>query len=128
MYCTIFLLVLTALFWPKYDKNKHLADIQPLFNDSDGNKSAQYLDVPVSVQCYEFEEWLVPFKKACLSSEYTKHLAPTVPQPKLKVGATVIAVCLDKDIDNWDGGNSTFTPNSSRQHSANDSVIVGVIK
>ncbi|MCZ3989805.1 hypothetical protein L2210_01815 [Lactobacillus crispatus] len=46
----------------------------------------------------------------------------------MRVGAVVIAVTMDRDIDNWDGTGNTFTPNTSRMHDANDSIIVSVYK
>lgn len=44
---------------------------------------------------------------------------------KLKVGDVVVVLFLDFDSDNFDGSN--FTVTTSRAHSLNDAVIVGVI-
>ena len=45
-----------------YDKKRHVADIQPLFNFSDGTKKAQLLDVPVAENCYIVDEILERLK------------------------------------------------------------------
>lgn len=87
----------------KYDSKKHIADVQPLINMSDGTSSAQYLDVPVARTCYENEK-------------------------AMRVGAVVVVAVLDRDSDNWDGTSATYTPASSRTHSANDSVITSVFR
>lgn len=116
-----------------YDKKKHIADIQPLANWIDGTKSAQYLDVPVAESCYRLDELLDKFKsdlKAVDSSpEVNSHFLEHYPKKKsMRVDAVVIAVTMDRDIDNWDGTGNTFTPNTGRMHDANDSIIVSVYK
>lgn len=119
----------------KYDAKKHIADIQPLVNIGDGTKSAQYLDVPVARTCYQLDELLDHFKPdysatdsnshlpAHTSSNFIGHYPPT---KAMRVGAVVVVSVLDRDADNWDGTGKTFTPESSRTHSANDSVITSV--
>lgn len=102
----------------KYDKSKHIADIQPLNNFSDGSNKAQLLDVPVSACCYEFDEWL-----ASANIDFTSK----IPQPLMHDGATVVAIVMDHDTDDWDGTAKLYTPATKRQHDINDSVIVGVI-
>lgn len=46
----------------KYDSKKHLADVQPLANLLDGQKSAQVLEIPVSENCYIIDEILERLK------------------------------------------------------------------
>lgn len=128
----------------KYDKGKHVADVQPLTKLSDGTDSAQYLDIPVAENCYMLDELvdaLKPeFEKADQNHTIPAHdgvpahihtsLAGKLPKKHLlRVGVPVVCVVLDRDNDNWAGGNdaSTYMPNTSRTHDANDSIIVGVL-
>lgn len=109
----------------KYDAKKHIADIQPLANMSDGQPSAQYLDIPVAANCYVIDDVVSHIKsdKAWLS----KHDI-TLPKKKLMgEGTIVIAVILDRDNDNWDGSGTTYSPETSRLHDANDAIIIGVL-
>lgn len=101
----------------KYDGSKHTCNLLPLANTSYGEKKAQYEDVPVSDNCYKFDEWA----KSVSSMEGMK-----IPKPSMKIGAIVVAVVLDHDTDDWDGTASTYTPDS-RIHDANDSVVIGVL-
>ena len=39
-----------------YNEGEHTADILPLANSSDGETSAQYLDIPVAESCYMIDE------------------------------------------------------------------------
>lgn len=99
----------------KYNAKKHIADIQPLANTSDGQSSAQYLDVPVTANCYLLDEFL-------------EKSGSKLPKKKLmRKGAIVVTVILDRDNDNWDGSGSTYMPFTSRLHDANDAVVVGVL-
>lgn len=102
----------------KYDKSKHIADVLPLANWSDGTKSAQYLDVPVIESCYLFDEMADALRAGKLPK---KHF--------MRAGVPVVCAVLDRDNDAWKGGRSveTFTPASGRIHDANDSVIIGVL-
>ena len=120
----------------KYDKTKHIADLAPLNNFSDGSKKAQILDVQVSKCCYEFDEWL-----AAVKSDFAKvdgyaddkgiqiasSFVSKIPKPLMHEGAVVVAVVFDHDTDDWDGTAKEYTPSTSRQHDINDSVIVGVL-
>ena len=128
----------------KYDPKKHIADVLPLANWSDGTKSAQYLDLPVTESCYLFDEMV-----DALKSEFAKadqdHTIPAHPgapahihtnfvgkMPKrhfMRAGVPVVCAVLDRDNDNWGGGRSVeaFEPNSSRMHDANDAVVIGVL-
>lgn len=123
----------------KYDKKKHLADIQPLTNLSNGQKRAQVLDVPVAENCYIIDEILER-----LQPEFTKvdsytdtdgkaigsEIVGKYPHKKLiREGVPVIVAVLDRDATNWKGGRNveTFDPDSSRMHDINDSIIVGVL-
>lgn len=109
----------------KYDKKKHLADIQPLANTSDGQKSAQYLDVPVSANCFIVDEVMDHFKPG--ESWLNEH-GITLPKKHLmRKGAIVVTVILDRDNDNWDGSGQAYLPNTSRLHDANDAVVIGVL-
>lgn len=119
----------------KYDRKNHLADIQPLANMSDGSKSAQYLDVPVVENCYiidEMVEALRPeFENADKNSKLPEHIATSfaarLPKRRfLRPGVVVVYVVLDRDSDNWSRDATTFTPNSTRMHDANDAIIIGV--
>lgn len=128
----------------KYDKIKHIADVQPLVKSSEGIDSAQYLDIPVAENCYMLDELVdalrPEFEKTDQNHTIPAHpgapahihtsLAEKLPKKHLlRVGVPVVCVVLDRDNDNWRGGNdaSTFMPNTSRTHDANDSVVVGVL-
>lgn len=105
----------------KYDKKKHLADVLPLANWSDGTKSAQYLDVPVIESCYLWDEWVDAFRPEFVGKLPKRRF--------MRAGVPVVVAVLDRDNDNWGGGRSvnTFTPNSGRIHDANDSVVIGIL-
>lgn len=118
-----------------YDRKKHTADILPLANLSDGQKSAQYLDVPVSQNCYLIDELLEKFKpefsKTDSNSEIKDHTKTNFiekypPKKFFRPGVIVVAVALDRDTDNFDGEN-TFDPSGVRMHDSNDSIIIGVV-
>ena len=115
-----------------YNEKEHTADILPLANSSDGETSAQYLDIPVAESCYmidEINERLKPEYKR-IDTEIGSNLVDKLPKKKLmRKGVPVVAVVLDRDNDNWEGGRAvnTYTPNSSRVHDANDAIIVGVL-
>lgn len=106
----------------KYDKSKHIADVLPLANWSDGTKSAQYLDVPVIESCYLFDEMADALRPEFLAGKLPK-------RHFMRAGVPVVVAVLDRDNDAWKGGRSveTFTPASGRIHDANDSVIIGVL-
>lgn len=106
----------------KYYPSKHVADIQPLADTSDGQQSAQYLEVPVAQSCYMFDELIDKLSPVAANRGVdfsSKH--------QLRKGATVVAVVLDRDNDNWNGSASTYMPNSSRMHDANDSVVISIL-
>lgn len=115
-----------------YDKKEHTADIQPLAMKSNGEVSAQYLDVPVVESCYFLDEIIERYKpelKAIDKSVKTS-LVDKLPKKQLmRVGVPVICLVLDRDNDNWEGGRKTniYMPNSSRLHDANDAIIIGVL-
>ena len=116
----------------KYYKSTHTADIQPLANTSNGEASAQYLDIPVSENCYIQDEILDRLKSemAKVDAHVGSSLVSKLPAKHLmRKGVPVIAVVLDRDNDNWKGGNAinNYTPNSSRLHNANDAIIIGVL-
>ena len=115
-----------------YDKKHHTADIQPLVMNSDGEVSAQYLDVPVVESCYIIDEIIERYKPELktLDQAAKTNLVDKLPKKKfMRVGVPVICVVLDRDNDNWEGGRKAniFMPNSSRVHDANDAIIVGVL-
>lgn len=128
----------------KYDQSKHIADVLPLANWSDGTKSAQYLDVPVIESCYLFDEMADALRPE-FSNADVNHTIPAHPGapahvhtnlagklPKrhfMRAGVPVVVAVLDRDNDAWKGGRSveTFTPASGRIHDANDSVVIGVL-
>lgn len=119
----------------KYNKSEHTADIQPLANSSDGQVSAQALDVPVSKNCYYMDEWWDRVRGEFGTLDSSKHqtnflkqMTPQNPKkPQMHKGATVIVVVLDRDYQNWNPGGGTFTPESSRLHDISDSIIIGTI-
>lgn len=117
----------------KYDKKTHRADLQPLANSSDGEVSAQYLDVPVAENCYILDEVLdrlkPEFKKIDSSDVSSGIVNKYSHKPFMRVGVPVVAVVLDRDNDNWEGENkvNTYTPNSSRMHDYNDAVVIAVL-
>ena len=59
----------------KYDKKKHIADLQPLAKLSDGQERAQLLDVPVAEQCYMFDEMVDALKHEFAKAD-TDHALP----------------------------------------------------
>ncbi|MCT3603154.1 hypothetical protein EFS28_07285 [Lactobacillus acidophilus] len=117
----------------KYDKKNHRADLQPLANMSNGQTSAQYLDVPVAESCYILDEVLdrlkPEFKKVDSSGTSSGFVDKYRKKPFMRAGVPVVAVVLDRDNDNWEGGNKVniYTPNSSRIHDYNDAVVVAVL-
>ncbi|WP_257874793.1 hypothetical protein [Lactobacillus crispatus] len=122
----------------KYDKESHLADIQPLTKMSEGMDSAQYLDIPVTENCYMMDEMLdelkSEFSKVDTNTSLPEHESTSFVSkfPKkrlLRVGVPVVCAVLDRDNDNWKGGRdaTTFMPNTNRTHDANDSVVIGVL-
>lgn len=112
-----------------YDSKNHTADIQPLAATSDGAERAQYLDVPVSSTVYAPDELLAALKSEfkIIDKETGSGLVGAVPGPAMTTGAVVVVVCLDQDSDNYSADGDVYSLASSRQHSANDSVIVGVM-
>lgn len=128
----------------KYDSEKHLADVQPLANLSDGQQSSQLLDVPVAENCYMLDELLERFKPDFEAvdanskipahdgapAHQNSHFIEHYPKKKfMRVGVPVVGVVLDHDNDNWEGGRSTnnYDPETLRQHDINDSIIVAVL-
>lgn len=112
-----------------YDSKNHAADIQPLAATSDGAVRAQYLDVPVSSTVYAVDELLQALKSEfkIVDKQTGSGLVDALPAPSMTAGATVLVVCLDQDSDNYAGDGEIYSLASSRQHSANDSIIVGVM-
>ena len=115
-----------------YNEGERTADILPLANSSDGETSAQYLDIPVAESCYMIDEIIERLKPEYekVDAKTGSNLADKLPKKKLmRKGVPVVAVVLDRDNDNWEGGRAvnTYTPNSSRVHDANDAIIVGVL-
>lgn len=109
----------------RYDAKKHVADIQPLANMSDGQPSAQYLDVPVSANCYEVDE-LVDHARP--GEGWLAAHGVTLPKKHLmRTGAIVLTMILDRDNDNWDGSGQNYMPNTSRLHDENDAIVIGVL-
>lgn len=122
----------------RYDKKKHLADVQPLTQLSEGVDSAQYLDIPVAENCYMIDEMIdalkSEFSKVDTNTSLPEHESTSFVSklPKnnlLRVGVPVVCAVLDRDNDNWKGGRdaSTFMPNTNRTHDANDSIVIGVL-
>lgn len=118
----------------KYDKKKHLADVQPLANLSSGEESAQYLDIPVAESCYMLDEVMDRLKPEFVKVDSMKHSTSNIvgkyPKKKfMREGVPVVVAVLDRDMDNWNGGRSinTFTPNTSRLHDGNDSIVIAVL-
>ena len=103
-----------------YNERDHTADILPLANSSDGES------------CYMIDEIIERLKPEYekVDAKTGSNLADKLPKKKLmRKGVPVVAVVLDRDNDNWEGGRAviTYTPNSSRVHDANDAIIVGVL-
>lgn len=108
-----------------YDDKKHVADIQPLAVGPDGQQSAQYLDVPVSANCYLMDELIDSLKSG---EDWLNKHGISLPNKKLmKKGAIVVTVVLDNDSTNWDGSGNTFETDTSRLHDANDAIVIGVL-
>lgn len=122
----------------KYDSKKHLADVQPLANLLDGQKSAQVLEIPVSENCYIIDEILKRLKpdfaatdkNSRISAHDKSNFVSHYPKHKLlRAGVPVVCVVLDRDNDNWEGGRkaNTYNPNTLRAHDINDSIVIGVL-
>lgn len=118
----------------KYDPKKHIADVQPLTNLSSGEESAQILDVPVAESCYILDEVMDRLKPEFSKVDSMKHSTSNIvgKYPKkhlMREGVPVVVAVLDRDLDNWQGGNNanTFTPNTSRLHDENDSIVIAVL-
>lgn len=118
----------------KYDKKHHLADIQPLANFSTGQESAQVLDVPVAESCYILDEVMdrlqPEFSKVDSMKYSSSNIVGKYPKKHLmREGVPVVVAVADRDLDNWQGGNATnnFTPNTSRMHDINDSIVIAVL-
>lgn len=112
-----------------YDSKTHTADIQPLAATSDGAERAQYLDVPVASTVYAPDELLAALKSEfkIIDKKTGSGLVSALPGPSMTTGAVVVVVCLDQDSDNYSADGDVYSLASSRQHSANDSIIVGVM-
>lgn len=112
-----------------YDSKTHTADIQPLAATSDGAERAQYLDVPVSSTVYAPDELLAALKSEfkIIDKKTGSGLVGALPGSSMTTGAVVVVVCLDQDSDNFSADGDVYSLASSRQHSANDSIIVGVM-
>lgn len=82
------------------------ASVQPLALKSDGSKRAMILGAHITKQCFKCHA-------NCLCSD-------------IKIGDVVIVGFCDRDIDNY-RNNSDFTLSTSRMHSINDAVILGVL-
>lgn len=116
----------------KYDSKKHLADVQPLANLLDGQKSAQVLEIPVSENCYIIDEILERLKPDFTATDTNSHSSFVSHYPKhrlLRAGVPVVCVVLDRDNDNWKGGReaNTYDPETLRTHDINDSIVIGVL-
>ena len=116
----------------KYNSKKHLADVQPLANLLDGQKSAQVLEIPVSENCYIIDEILERLKPDFTATDTNSHSNFVSHYPKhrlLRAGVPVVCVVLDRDNDNWKGGRevNTYNPNTLRAHDINDSIVIGVL-
>lgn len=82
------------------------ADVQPLGLRSDGSKRAMILGALVPKHCFKCNA-------SCTHGD-------------IKAGDVAIVGFCDYDIDNY-RGSSDFSLSSSRMHSANDAVVLGVI-
>lgn len=116
----------------KYNSKKHLADVQPLANLLDGQKSAQVLEIPVSENCYIIDEILERLKPDFTATDTNSHSNFVNHYPKhklLRAGVPVVCVVLDRDNDNWKGGReaNTYDPETLRTHDINDSIVIGVL-
>ena len=122
----------------KYNSKKHLADVQPLANLLDGQKSAQVLEIPVSENCYIIDEILERLKQdftatdtnSRISAHDNSNFVSHYPKHKLlRAGVPVVCVVLDRDNDNWKGGReaNTYDPETLRTHDINDSIVIGVL-
>ena len=118
----------------KYNSKKHLADVQPLANLLDGQKSAQVLEIPVSENCYIIDEILERLKPDFTATDTNSHISAHdnsnfvshYPKHKLlRAGVPVVCVVLDRDNDNWKA--NTYDPETLRTHDINDSIVIGVL-
>lgn len=86
-----------------YDASKQVADLKVLFkrqgNDGSTKEYSPILSAPVLKHC----------------------------EPDIKVGTVVIVSFAERSIDNL-VNNQTFNPDSTRTHSINDAIVMGVWK
>ncbi|ULO08940.1 hypothetical protein H1230_09290 [Paenibacillus sp. 19GGS1-52] len=98
-----------------FDPASLMADVQPLLKLSSG-QPAQIMSVPVTGQKFKFK----------LDIGNGLQEFETIMRPALERGDTVYVVCADAEIKNTLAG-QVSAPDTSRRHSRNDAVIVGVM-
>lgn len=81
------------------DKEKWLADLQPMPLTGSGLQRAPLLHVYISKQLRE----------------------------TIELGDVAVVLFLDRNINNFDGSNNNFIIANERTHSVNDAVVVGLI-
>lgn len=89
----------------RFDATKMKADVLPLINNSDGTKPSMLIEVPVM---------LVKAGGFAI-------------RPPYKKGDIVLVVFIDRDMDNFLRTGDTSTPETSREHSLDDAVVVGSV-
>ncbi|VDG23659.1 hypothetical protein [Lactiplantibacillus mudanjiangensis] len=105
----------------KYDKDKHEADVQPLFLQTNGDKKSMILACPVVQSCYA-------------GDELQEKLAKLVPEfkadpPMLVEGSTVVVIFNDENMDNYENGDGNLIKvDSETRHQVSSGIVVGVIE
>lgn len=93
-----------------YNPSSHLANVQPLELDSNGDKRNSVLQ-----GCEVIKQARITLVSN--DGDDTIHLR------KLQKGDEVVVLFMDGDIDNYSGGE--YKAGSSRKHSINDGVVIG---
>lgn len=106
----------------RYDATKHVADVQPLISDDNGQDDGRIInECPVLYSAYGVDllrkEIISKAKDAMKSIDL---------HPTMKVGATVYIVFNNRDMDNFTG--KEFTKSTERMHDINDAVVIGVLE
>lgn len=101
-----------------YNERKHVADVQLLPLQMDGQKMGIITNAIVPSSIYTMEKFRRKVADK-LNIDVDK---------LMKVGAVVCVGFFDREIDNYHENNRNYKIESDRMHSLNDAIILGVIE
>ena len=105
----------------KYDKAKHVADVQPLSEDLSGDKMGIINDVTVPFSIYWIDEMWEQI------SDYLSGVKVTSPPKKLVKGTEVTMIIHDYCLDGYQVGKGYFgREEDPREHNLNDAIVVAI--